>query len=708
MKRICLLLAALASAAPAAAAIHDAAALREAVYGKFAPAEFSITGRVTFVRFGNVENHPSAVVAEDKTGGIAMFSADDVVWDGVPQLGDLAVFNGRTELDHGKKPCARVVRHVFLSHGVPAPPADVGTSEILDGKHDFIRARLSGILRDVTGSETNPRWTMLVIYGGRNRVFASVPTTASGAKALKKLVGERVSVTGVCVLNDLSPRLRIGRVFLVATDDDVRKASTNTTTVADLPDVGRIRYENATDVEALEAHRATGCIVAVCRNRRAVLRTDDGDFVGLDFGDGELPRYGDVVTAWGLPESDLFHLHLTNAKWQKTDGAFNEDEPVAVSPRAMLVDEQGNPQVDSYLHGRPVSFEGVVRSVSSENAESHLIHVESDDTLVTVDATSLPGLFDGIPIGSRVAVTGVCAMEFETPRSASSFPKIGRFSIVPRKPADVVVLSRPSWWTESRLWGMIGALFAVLVTILAWNAALRKAATRKGRELLRAELGQAKAALKTQERTRLAVELHDSVAQMLTGISMEVEVAREMCESTSPETASHIDIAGKALKSCRDELRNCLWDLRSQALEETDMTKAIQRTLQPHIGDSHIAIRFDVPRTALSDNTAHALLSIIRELVTNALRHGGATHVKVEGALKKEGIVCTVEDDGCGFDPDDCPGVAQGHFGLTGIQERLGPLHGTMDISSLIGKGTTITISIPKTGDTSWTTGSKF
>ena len=708
MKRTCLLLAALASAAPAAAAIHDAAALREAVYGKFTPAEFSITGRVTFVRFGEITNRPSAVVASDATGGIAMFSADDVVWDGVPRLGDLAVFNGRTELDHGKKPSARVVWHELLSHGAPTPPADVGVSEILDGKHDFIRARLSGILRDVTGSETNPRWTMLVIYGGRNRVFASVPTAASEAKALKKLVGERVSATGVCVLSDQSPRLRIGRVFLVAAAGDVRKASTNTTTVADLPDVGRIRYENPTDVEALEAHRATGCIVAVCRNRRALLRTADGDFVGLDFGDGELPRYGDVVTAWGLPESDLFHLHLTNAKWQKADGAFKEDEPIAVSPRAMLIDEQGNPQIDSYLHGHAVRFEGVVRSVSSESAESRLVHVESDDTLVTVDATSLPNVVESLPVGSRVAVTGVCAMEFEAPRSASSFPKIGRFSIVPRKPTDVVVLSRPSWWTESRLWGMIGALFAVLVTILAWNAALRKAATRKGRELLRAELGQAKAALKTQERTRLAVELHDSVAQMLTGISMEVEVAREMCESTSPETASHIDIAGKALKSCRDELRNCLWDLRSQALEETDMTKAIQRTLQPHIGDSHIAIRFDVPRTALSDNTAHALLSIIRELVTNALRHGGATHVKVEGALKKEGIVCTVEDDGCGFDPDDCPGVAQGHFGLTGIQERLGPLHGTMDISGRTGKGTAITISIPKTGGTSWTTRSKF
>ena len=697
MKRNFAISAFLLLAVPVGAAVHTAATLREAVYGNFTPTDFSVTGRVSFVRFNDV-GRPSAIVAEDETGGIAMFPADNAVWDGVPQLGDFAVFNGHVELDNGKKPCARVARHAFLSHGTPVAPVDIGISEVLDGKHDFIRVRFSGILRDATGSETNPLWTMLVIYDGRNRVFASVPTTANEGKALKRLVGERVSVTGVCVLNDLSPRLRIGRVFLIASVADIRSAISQPTTMADMPDVTCIRYENATDVEALGPHRATGAVVAVCRNRRAVVRMSNGDFVGLDIADGPMPCYGEVITACGLPESDLFHIHLANAKWQKAEGVFKEDKPVPVNPRVLLADEQGAPQIGSYLYGQPVSFTGVVRSTSSENAESRLVHVESDETLVIVDATSLPDAFNGVPIGSRVAVTGTCVMELETPRTASSFPKIGRFSVVLRWPGDVVVLSRPSWWTPTRLLGVIGALFAALVGAVVWNRMLDRLARRRGYLLKRERMGRAEAALKAEERTRLAVELHDSVAQMLTGISMEIEAARGMCGEAPPEMLAHVDIAGKALKSCRDELRNCLWDLRSQALEETDMTKAVLRTLQPHVNDARLSVRFDMPRSELSDNTAHALLRIVRELVTNSFRHGEATHVDVHGTLEGDCIKCTVADNGKGFDPETCPGVFQGHFGLTGVRERLGSLHGSLSIESSPGCGTTVAISIPKEG----------
>ena len=157
----------------------------------------------------------------------------------------------------------------------------------------------------------------------------------------------------------------------------------------------------------------------------------------------------------------------------------------------------------------------------------------------------------------------------------------------------------------------------------------------------------------------------------------------------------HLCIAAKAHKSCRDELRNCLWDLRSQALEETDMTKAVLKTLQPVVNDSRLAVRFNVPRTRLSDNTAHALLRVVRELVVNAIRHGDAKSVKVAGTINNGKLLCSVTDNGCGFDPDAAPGVLQGHFGLQGIQERIDEIGGTFEITSTPGTGTKATISIP-------------
>ncbi len=84
----------------------------------------------------------------------------------------------------------------------------------------------------------------------------------------------------------------------------------------------------------------------------------------------------------------------------------------------------------------------------------------------------------------------------------------------------------------------------------------------------------------------------------------------------------------------------------------------------------------------------------LRELATNAVRHGGASVVRISGALEDGMLSCSVEDDGCGFDPDDRPGLAEGHFGLQGVEERIDELGGELSIRSRIGAGSTISFRI--------------
>ena len=140
-----------------------------------------------------------------------------------------------------------------------------------------------------------------------------------------------------------------------------------------------------------------------------------------------------------------------------------------------------------------------------------------------------------------------------------------------------------------------------------------------------------------------------------------------------------------------------MWDLRNRALEEPDMTKAVQVTLIPHINRTRLAVRFNVPRARLSDNTAHVVLRIVRELVLNAVRHGDAKLVMVAGELDGRHLAFSVKDDGCGFDPDSAPGVLQGHFGLQGIRERVGKFGGDVRIESRPGTGckTTVSFDLP-------------
>ena len=141
-----------------------------------------------------------------------------------------------------------------------------------------------------------------------------------------------------------------------------------------------------------------------------------------------------------------------------------------------------------------------------------------------------------------------------------------------------------------------------------------------------------------------------------------------------------------------------MWDLRNQTLEDERMDDAIRRTLAPHLGGASLAVRFDVPRERLSDNTALAILRIIRELTVNAVRHGHAKSIHVAGCVEDGRLMFSVRDDGCGFDPGSRPGIEEGHFGLQGISERIEGFNGGISISSAPGHGAKITVRIPIPG----------
>jgi signal transduction histidine kinase len=98
----------------------------------------------------------------------------------------------------------------------------------------------------------------------------------------------------------------------------------------------------------------------------------------------------------------------------------------------------------------------------------------------------------------------------------------------------------------------------------------------------------------------------------------------------------------------------------------------------------------------MDDSTAHAVLRILRELAANAVAHGKAANVRVACEDKGDILQFTVSDDGCGFDPSNCPGQNEGHFGLSGIRERVKRLEGSFEIKSAPGKGSIATVTLAK------------
>ena len=252
----------------------------------------------------------------------------------------------------------------------------------------------------------------------------------------------------------------------------------------------------------------------------------------------------------------------------------------------------------------------------------------------------------------------------------------------------------PPWWTLARIILVLLVFVVAFVAVIVWNRILARRIEKRSRELLAEQIAHVTADLKTMERTRLAIELHDSLAQNLTGVALELQTVQDVVREDIEAGAAHLLTASRSLMSCREELRNCLRDLRSEALETDDINAAIRMTLDPHLGDAEAVVRFNVPRDILTDNTMHAILRMIRELVLNAIRHGHASRIRVAGAIENGRLLFSVADNGRGFDPKNRPGPREGHFGLQGIHERIKGFAGSMEIDSRPNAGAKVSVAM--------------
>ena len=673
--------------------LRTAAETASAIYGKtFVSASFDIVAKATYVRHKDWLS-TTAVAVEDASGAVVLHKTGQLPF--MPHPGDMLRIKGDTEMSHFPQAGAFIHEITLVSRGTAdaARPSTIG--EILSGRLDCRLVSVVATVRDVFPCELNPQWTILVLGGNGNLLYSSVPTHGDDNIRLETLIGSTVSIVGVTVPSDLSNRNQIGRTFKIADQSEITVVKKPDAAAERPPDIREIRNLRPEEIAALGRHRTVGRVLAVWGGNQAVVRDDRGLVTCVAFAKENLPTCGTRVEILGFPESDFFHVNLIRASWHELKGSLPDgDIPTSVTARSLMLDEHGDLRVNSTFHGRCVRIRGRVLGLPSPQTGDTRYLLDSDGTTFAVESIPDTRAFSDICIGVEVEVVGICIMETENWHPNFQFPRIKGFFVVPRGVGDIRILATPSWWTAGRLLFLVGVLVAGLVFFMLWNVSLRRVAERRGRELLREQIGRERATLKTEERTRLAVELHDTLAQNLTGVSMELEAAKRLSDKSRDELLPHLELGARTLKSCRDELRNCLWDLRSHALDVKDMNEAVLRTLQPYADRINIAVRFNVPRRKLTDNLAHAILRIVRELVINALRHGGASSVRIAGNIEDETVFCSVRDNGCGFDPDTIPGVLDGHFGLQGIRERIGQLGGTFEITSKPGAGTHARLSL--------------
>jgi len=207
-------------------------------------------------------------------------------------------------------------------------------------------------------------------------------------------------------------------------------------------------------------------------------------------------------------------------------------------------------------------------------------------------------------------------------------------------------------------------------------------------------------ALAAEERNRLAREIHDTLAQGLAALTMQLEVADSLAGAKAPDDSRLHSAVERALLLARatlDEARRSVLDLREAPLEGRSLSEALEALASeadssPDDPVEVTVIASDGVDAKLSPAVAGGLYRVAQQAVVNATRHARARQITLRVTRSESEIRLRVEDDGTGFEPTDVPGD---RFGLVGMRERARLLGGSLTVESAPDAGTAIEVRVP-------------
>ncbi|MBQ0032721.1 MAG: sensor histidine kinase [bacterium] len=598
------------------------------------------------------------------------------------QVGDIVRLVGTIDSLGPDKPKPRFTSIETLGKGILNPSYRQGeAAEIMSGRHDFHLAHLIGEIRDVQESRTASGWNYLTLIHKGDLYYATIPTRGASYSQLEALIGSTVRLEGYPDALNRSFRFLDERRFMVA---DLEHISIINPPPADpfekAPSIDKLHQLPIEKISRLGRHKAVGRLLTAWQQHDGLLQLDDNRKVFVSFASSPMPLRNQRIEVLGYPSTDGFTLRLSRSLAHPVmDIQFKETPVLKLSEgrfRNLTTHHSFN---TPSLHGRRVQLAGTLSEFNRHPAICGAFQLLVAGRILDIDCSCVRERTHDLAPGCRLRVTGTCVLETENWNSVSNGLQLNGIRLVIDRPDDLEILARPPWWTPRRLAIAVIILLVILLASLLWNRMLHRLSEKRGRELFNERSASAMAELKAEERTRLAVELHDSMSQILTGAAMQLD-------------AGEISTAKRILASCRRELRACLWELRSHAIDAANLADAIRETIEPHLGGRRASVDVDIPSSALSEALRHAALRIVREATVNAIRHGRATLIAVSGELTGKTLSLTVVDNGRGFDPSSVRCSSSGHFGLLGMRERAKAFNGSVNIVSAPGQGTEITV----------------
>ena len=203
----------------------------------------------------------------------------------------------------------------------------------------------------------------------------------------------------------------------------------------------------------------------------------------------------------------------------------------------------------------------------------------------------------------------------------------------------------------------------------------------------------------SEERLRIARDLHDNFLQTLAAIKLHLERCDMLIEKDQAKAREAVARTQEIAAWGLAEVRSYLSQLRLAGPEPERLAEAVTQFVEETAAAAgfEARIRLDLEPHAVPHDLCSAAFQILRELVNNAAKHARASVVEVSAACSEGRFTVTVADNGVGLDVDEArrQAAVNGHLGLMGVEERAKAFGGTVSIESRPGKGTTVSAILP-------------
>jgi signal transduction histidine kinase len=615
-------------------------------------------------------------------------------------LGEYVEVKGEVGVSDASTPLISADRVVLLGHGKLPEPQQPPWGQLANGRMDSQWVEMEGVVRATDGAH-------LLLNCDGQQVTASIG--AAAASSVNQLVDALVRVRGVGIaaLDDwgrmqgvhvLIPSLNYLEVEQAATppfSQPIQPISTILSVSGPIESSHRIKVEGTLtlqDGRSLFLQDSNGSVMAICK-QEVVLDSNFGRSqwsfwrtVMTNSASSATPHFspGDRLEVLGFRETHGYSPVLTEATVRKIGVEQMSIENIDFDSFTDWKRDASLVRLDGVLGGQQLMGAHLVMEVLSHGR-----------TLQVFLPSNIRQALDIMP-GTRLRITGIWQME--PVQYAELGRSVGVIRLLPRSLNDVVVLSRPSWWTVQHALAVIGGLSFILLAASIWITQLHRKVEDRTTQLageihLREQVERQRAL--EEERTRIARDLHDDLGAALTQIRF-LSAVESRDEAVPEETRAQLREVSEKSHQLVTSLDEIVWAINPANDLLPNLVHYLCHVAEEFFRPTSIRCRLEVddslPVVALTSEVRHNLYLAVREAMNNIAKHSQATEVWLRIQKQADCLTITIEDNGRGFMESDAAMIGEG---LRNMSQRVEKIGGRFERETKPGQGTSCRIRLP-------------